>query len=236
MSDVGIDARTQDVVREIEAVLGRRVDHLERENQKLRRNGGIIMGVGALMLLLTAVMLISMSVGSGGVADVVEANRFVLRDGDGHARAVIGLGQDGSTRMVLQDRDGRERLRMSLLADGSPGMSFADREGKSRAVLGLLPDETSTLVFADRWGKTRAVLGLSPDESSTLVFADRNGEARVGVGIEADGSAGMTLFERDGPQAPISVPGEAPVEEAAPDVSAPAAASGGPPARGRTRS
>jgi hypothetical protein len=197
MSELGTEPRAHDLVRELGAVLGRRIDDLERENQRLKRNGTLVMGLGALMLLITSLMLISMRMGSAGVADVVEANRFVLRDGDGHIRAIIGVNQDNSSRVVLQDRDGRERLRLSLLADGSPGVSFADREGKSRLVLGLLPDETATLVFADRWGKSRAVLGLSPDESSTLVFADRNGETRVGVGVESDGSAGMTLFERE---------------------------------------
>jgi hypothetical protein len=202
MNEIRTEPRAADLIRELEAVLGRRVDELERQNRTLKRNGAIVFGVSALMLLVAAVMLISMSAG-GRVAEVIEANRFVVRDGDGHVRAMIGVSPDGATRFVLQDRDGRERLRMSLLADGSPGVSFADREGKSRAVLGLLPDETATLVFADRWGKTRAVLGLSPDESSTLVFADRNGETRVGVGVEADGTAGMTLFERDAPASPV---------------------------------
>jgi hypothetical protein len=197
MREIGTEPRVQDLVRELEAVLGRRVDDLEKENQKLKRNGTLMMGAVALMLLVTTVMLISMRISAGSVAEVVEANRFVLRDGDGHIRALIGVNQDNAARIVLQDRDGRERLRMSLLPDGSPGVSFADREGRSRAVLGLLPDETSTLVFADRWGKSRAVLGLSSDESSTLVFADRNGETRVGVGVESDGTAGMTLFDRE---------------------------------------
>jgi hypothetical protein len=212
-----MDTRPQDMlVRELEAVLGRRVDALERENERLKRFGTIAMGVGALMLLITTVMLISIRVNAGQVQEVVEANRFVLRDGDGHIRALIGVNQDNSSRLVLQDRDGRERLRLTLLADGSPGVSFTDREGKSRAVLGLLPDETATLVFADRWGKTRAVLGLSPDESSTLVFADRNGETRVGVGVEADGSAGVTLYEnepaRPAPAVDAETPAEVPTE------------------------
>jgi hypothetical protein len=214
IDELGMEDRTRDLVREMEAVLGRRVDELERENRRLRRAGVVQMGLVGVMLLITAVMLISMRMAEGRLAEVVEAERFVVRDGEGHVRAVIGVNQDGASRIVLQDRDGRERLRLSLLPDGSPGMTFADREGRSRAVLGLLPDETSTLVFADRWGMTRAVLGLSPDESSTLVFADRNGEARVGVGIESDGSAGVTLYNGEPP--PLVVSAEAAGEADAP--------------------
>lgn len=197
MSDLRTEATPQAIVRELEAVLGRRVDALERENQRLKRYGTLTTALVGGMLLLNAAMLGAMRAREGRVADVVEARRFVLRDADGHVRSVLAVGNDGAARLVLQDRDGRERLKMALLADGSPGMSFADREGRSRAVLGLLADETSTLVFADRSGKTRAVLGLSPDESSTLVFADRNGETRVGLGVEADGSSGLTVFEKE---------------------------------------
>lgn len=204
MSDLRTEATPQVIVRELEAVLGRRVDALERENQRLKRYGTLVTAIVGGMLLLNAAMLGAMRAQQGRVADAVEARRFVLRDGDGHVRGVLGVGSDGAARMVLQDRDGRERLRMALLADGSPGMSFTDREGRSRAVLGLLADETATLVFADRWGKTRAVLGLSPDESSTLVFADRSGETRVGLGVEADGNAGLTVFEKEPAHAPES--------------------------------
>jgi hypothetical protein len=226
MSDLRTEPTPQAIVRELEAVLGRRVDALERENQRLKRYGTIATGVVGAMLLLNATMLIAMRAQEGQVADVVESRRFVLRDGDGHVRGVLGVNNDGASRLVLQDRDGRERLRLALLADGSPGMSFADREGRSRAVLGLLADETSTLVFADRSGKTRAVLGLSPDEASTLVFADRNGETRVGLGVEADGSAGLTVFEKEpqaGPHAATQ-----PADEAAPPADSATAAAAQP--------
>jgi hypothetical protein len=227
MNEMETEPRAQDMVRELAAVLGRRVDELERENGRLRRSAFVMMGLGALLLLITSGMLASMHRNEARVAEVVEAKRFVLRDGEGHVRAVIGVNPDNSSRFVLQDRDGHERLRMSLLADGSPGMAFSDRTGKARAVLGVLADETSTLVFADRSGRTRAVLGLSSDEASTLVFADRYGEMRVGVGVESDGSAGVTLFEKDTAQ-----PAEpAPPEVGAEEMSGTEAAAAGPAAR-----
>jgi hypothetical protein len=199
MNETQEKPRSDDLVRELEAVLNRRLRQLESDNEKLRRTGALLLIGLLVMVALTTVLVIS-SVGNGagrGIAEVVEARSFLLRDADGHARGEFGFTRDGGTRLLLQDRDGRERLRLTLLPDGSPGLSFTDVEGRTRAVLGLLPDETTTLVFADRTGRTRTVLGVSSDESSTLVFADRNGETRVGVGVEADGSAGMTLFERD---------------------------------------
>jgi hypothetical protein len=185
------------LVRELEAVLGRRVDDMERENRQLRRRSAVLtLGVTASLTLAAGALIYGLTA-ERRVADAVHAHRFVLHDNDGNIRGSFGLTPEGGSRLVLRDRDGRERLRMTLLADGSPGLSFADSEGRSRVVMGFLPDETANLVFADRFGRTRAVFGLMPDESSTLVFADRNGETRVGLGIDQRGGAGLTVFERD---------------------------------------
>lgn len=193
----GMGAEPDPLIRELEAVLGRRVDDLERDNQQLRRRSTILILGMAAALTLAAGTLIYAVTEDRRVAAVVHARQFVLHDTDGTVRGGLGLTGEGGSRLTLKDRAGRERLRMTLLADGSPGVSFVDQDGRSRVVMGLLPDETANLVFADRFGRTRAVFGLMPDESSTLVFADRNGETRVGLGIDPRGDAGLTVFERD---------------------------------------
>jgi hypothetical protein len=214
MSESEVEIAPADLIRELDAALSRRVDELERQNRDLRRSGKLMV---AAVLALFAVTLIVLRGAVGGVAESVEARRFVLRGADGQIRAVLGTTPDGASRLALQDGEGRERLKLTMLADGSPGMAFADRDGRSRAVLGLLSDETATLAFADRRGKTRAVLGVSPDESSTLVFADRNGETRVGVGVEADGSSGLTVFEKEPARpAPAAAPADSTTEAATP--------------------
>jgi hypothetical protein len=198
----GDDRPTEDLVREIEAVLGRRVDALERENARLRARSHLLsLGVVAALALAAGVAALT-RVERTGTADTVQARQFVLRDAGGNARAVLANTAEGGARLTLLDHSGQDRLRMTLLADGSPGLSFADAAGRSRAVLGFLPDETANLVFADRTGRTRAVFGLMPDESSTLVFADRNGETRVGIGVDPYGDAGLTVFEREGATTP----------------------------------
>jgi hypothetical protein len=194
-----------DLVREIEAVLGRRVDELEVENVRLRRQSRLL-GAGVVIALAASLgMSLLVYLERSRVADMVQAQQFVLRDGAGHVRAVLGPTAEGGSRFSMQDRNGRDRLRITLLADGSPGMSFADTEGRSRAVLAFLPDETANLVFADPTGRTRAVFGLMPDGSTTLVFADRAGETRVGIGVDHEGGAGLTVFERDGSQPAVPV-------------------------------
>jgi hypothetical protein len=198
------DTRSADLVREIEAVLGRRVNELAIQNARLRRRVQLL-GAGVIAALLLSVGgAILLYAERSRVADSVHARQFVVRDAAGNVRAVLGPTPEGGSRFSMQDPNGRDRLRLTLLADGSPGLSFADGDGQSRAVLAFLPDGTANLVFADRTGRTRAVFGLMPDESSTLVFADRMGETRVGLGVDPDGSAGLSVFEDD--RAPTAQP------------------------------
>jgi hypothetical protein len=203
---------TDTLVREVEAVIGRRVDDLERDNRQLRRRMSMLALGTVASLTLAAVGLIYGLTAENRVAGAVHAQQFVLHDSDGNVRGGLGPTAEGGSRLVLKDRAGRERLRFTLLADGSPGLSFADSEGRSRVVLGFLPDETANLVFADRFGRTRAVFGLMPDESSTLVFADRNGETRVGLGIDIGGGAGLTVFEREAARTEGSALADAPAD------------------------
>ncbi len=204
---------------DLEEVLGRRMERVERENQRLRRLGQFALVGCALALGLSAAVLVVAGAGRSAVrARTVEAERFVLRAPTGEVRGEWRLGDGGSTELVLRGGSGRTQVRLGILADGSSGLSLADAGGSSRAALGLLPDQTTSLVFADRGGRTRAVLGYSPDGAMTLVFADRSGVTRAGLGVDAAGRANLTLVEEvESVSAREEVPvpvGEVPVEEA----------------------
>ncbi len=224
------DLPNEVLLREVEAVLGRRLEHVEGEVARLRRLSAAL----AVALVCTGLLALwALAAGSGGlregrVADVVEARRFLLRDAEGVARGSMGMEADGSVRLRLLDRDARERARLVVLPDGAPGLTLSDRDGRSRAVLGLLPDETSTLAFADRTGSTRTVLGLSSGLASTLVFADPAGRMRVGLGVNESGTPGLTVYEDALPAAAPPEPAPAPADSAAapgpqavPDAAAP---------------
>ncbi|MBA2572897.1 MAG: hypothetical protein H0V06_07625 [Gemmatimonadetes bacterium] len=205
MNQMSLEAAPQEGTAETQAALVRRVERVEQENARLKEQSRLLMVGGAAVAGMLALLLIGQLASAffGGVGDVVEARRFVLRDADGMARGVWELTPNGASRLVMQDRDARERIRLTLLPDGSPGLTLADRDGRSHTVLGLLRDQTSTLVFADQAGKTRAVFGVPADGSSTLVFADRDGETRLGVGVDAAGIPGITTFENEASVAPV---------------------------------
>jgi hypothetical protein len=229
-----------DLVRELEAVLGRRIEVVEHENQRLRRmNRLALVGVAA-AFGVSAVVLLASGVGRSTLSvSAVEAERFVLRTPGGETRGEWRVAEGGSPELLLRDADGRTRAKLAMLPDGSTGISFADASGSSRAALGLLPDQTTSLVFADRTGRTRAVLGYSPDGAMTLVFADRAGVTRAGLGVDAAGRANLTLTEDQAAPEPVAeaavpeVSGEAEAAPGEAEAPQPQTPPGGPAARGR---
>ncbi len=183
-------------LREIEAVVGRRLDGIADENTSLRRQLRFAQVGLALVFLATVATAFFAAPRANVIEESVHSNQFVLRDESGMIRGLWELEPGAGPRMILRDRDGRERVRFSLLADGSPGVTLGDREGKPRVVLGVLPDGTANLVFADGGGTTRAVLGHSSGEATTLVLADREGYTRAGLVVDSDGEGTLTLYER----------------------------------------
>jgi len=178
----------------LERDLMHRLTSAEREIRRSRRLSVIALVAAAAVLGLAAALVIVYARAGfpGTIQESVEAQNFVLRDGRGSIRGVLGLTSLGEPRLVLKDEAGRDRATVALMEDGSVGLILADSLGQSRAVLGLLADETATVTFADRNGRTRTVLGLAPDESSTLVFADRVGMTQSALGIDARGRATFT--------------------------------------------
>ncbi|MGH7299604.1 MAG: hypothetical protein ACREJE_04240, partial [Candidatus Rokuibacteriota bacterium] len=83
--------------------LTRRLDRLERENRRLKL-------LGALALLGLAALTVMGQTAATPVVNTIEAERFVLRDGAGHARATLGLRPDGTAALALADDTQQERV------------------------------------------------------------------------------------------------------------------------------
>ena len=90
-----------------ESTLLDRVSALERENRRLR------IGLVGVATLAGVFGLFGQARASREA--VVEAQRFVVKDGEGRERVVLGLEPDGSGHLTF------------LRADGSRGNSFSDR-------------------------------------------------------------------------------------------------------------
>jgi hypothetical protein len=110
--------------------LARRLDRLERENQRLKR-------LGALALIGLAALVIMGQATSAPVANTIEAERFILRDASGNARASLGVRPDGTAALALADDTHQERAVFTVTAQGLAAVELSERSGRLRAGLAV---------------------------------------------------------------------------------------------------
>jgi hypothetical protein len=70
---------------------------------------------------------------SAAPAKTVEAERFILKNGQGKMMAVLDLNPDGLPLFALFDKNGQSRAQVSLSPgpDSQPFISLSDKDGKA---------------------------------------------------------------------------------------------------------
>jgi hypothetical protein len=94
-----------------------RLESLERENRRIKK-------IGVVAIVFASVLFVS---GQAKTDKVVEANEFVLKDGNGKARARLSMVTVSDTTLTQKD---------------IPNLSFYDAEGHSRIFIAALPEES----------------------------------------------------------------------------------------------
>ena len=146
--------------------IAERCERLEREQRRWRR----VAALGGLGLLAVGLM------GQAGktVPRVLEAERFVLRDAAGRARAELGMDGEQSVSLRFKDADSMPRLTVGT-ENGSALLVVNEQGGKVRAGLVTLPHGAPALTLYDAAGKARAELTLNREGAPALAFYDRDG-------------------------------------------------------------
>ena len=147
--------------------------------EKVERNKRAIRQAGAVVLLLFG----SIVVWSFTRSRTVEAERFVVRDGNGKMWAELSADSDGSF-LHLFGPNGNVRVAVTSTAEG-PTIVLFDEKMQHRAELALRPGGP-TLLFYDQDGKGRVALGntvLGPG----LLLSDGNGNGRIVADLHRNG-------------------------------------------------
>jgi hypothetical protein len=184
-----------------------RLDRVEHRNPNLKRTwAATVFGVLALILMGQAL--------PKKVPEVIEAQKFVLRDSKGNGRAALTFTPDNSPLLVLNqtdgtlgatltvgpqgrpmlslyDKRGNPRALLSLDTDGSAGLSFAGADGKARAGLAVTSEKSAGLILYGNGEKPLAVVGLTRDGSPAIIFADEHGKPNVVI-ANTETQAGLT--------------------------------------------
>ncbi len=142
--------------------LARRLDRVERENRRLKQAGVVAVAV------IVAVVLMGQATG-GKVVEVVEAQRFLLRDSKGINRGGLQVMDDDRPILHLADENGLTRAELVVLSNNTPALYFYDYEKgrdvgrKHLAWLGVSKHGSVTLALIDRERQSQAQLsGTGP--------------------------------------------------------------------------
>ena len=175
--------------------LERRLDRLERQNRRIRTSA-IATAIAAVLLM--ASMGQSDRRPSAG-ANIVEAERFVLRDASGVVRARLSADAQGRTSLTLLDKSERSRVALGIAADGAPILVFGDADGRTtRMELSVRADGAATIGIGDGKGRFRTTLETNADGSAHVYMIDADGKPRSDFCILADGSPQLSLADADG--------------------------------------
>src|SRR5215467_1187216 len=130
-------------------LLAERLKKLEEQNLRFKRAAAVL-GTAAACLLLMGL--------SQPDGHVIEAQKFMIRDDNGTARAALMMGAKGPA-LAMYDGEGRVRAALSVLPEG-PSFGLANDHGDLQAALALTSTGPS-LILDDANGKLRAGLTLS---------------------------------------------------------------------------
>ena len=144
--------------------IAQRLERLERSDRRWRRLAACgVLGVAAVALM-----------GQRPTSRVVEAERFVLRDAAGHARAELMVEGEQSVALRFKDADSMPRLTLGV-ENGAALVVLNERGGRLRAGLVALPHGAPGLTFYGTNGKPRAEFNLTREGTPALTFSDRDG-------------------------------------------------------------
>ena len=208
----------------LEALAGR-VENLERENRWLKRIGGAS--------ILGFLSLIAMGTGAFRSPREITAERFVLNDASGHARARLELRPDGPALSLLAP-DHRDQVLLQAMNNG-PSTLLYHHGSEVRTSLSDYPGIGPSLILFDHNRHSKAEfyvrdqgdsgltlhryqrgvgLNLETDGTSKLKFLDHQGSERAGIALGIDGrTLGLGVPADESVAKPVCTPENSPPEK-----------------------
>jgi hypothetical protein len=124
-----------------------RLERLERECRRSKRALLVVL-VGALALGLMG------QAPSHRMPKSLEAEEFVLRDGRGQVRAVLGTEQSASATMLqIFGENGKPRTRLTVAGDGTSSLEVIDSGERVRVLLGVKDNGSPRIWLGNEAGK-----------------------------------------------------------------------------------
>jgi hypothetical protein len=143
--------------------LTQRVDHLERENRRLEQVGAVVLAGVAVVVLVGLMALVGLATlgfmqqgKDSRVAQVVEAEQFILRDSKGRNRGGLDATSD-IPKLILTDEGGFIRASLGVgvgsAFGGQVSLGLFDLESQGYVALTAPRGKLPHLEFVGRGGK-----------------------------------------------------------------------------------
>jgi hypothetical protein len=193
--------------------LRKRVDALEAQNRRYMKVGIVVLIVAA-----CAVFMAQTAPKRAVPRRIVEAEDFVLRDGDGRIRARLGMWTGEQPSLFLYDSDGSPTV---FINGNVPTISISDRAGKTVRASMFMGQTGPAFELFGREGEPGALLDLDDSKNIARIgFHDGKRISRVGMAVNKDGpwiliadASGNTVWS-----APIPTAGGTPASQTKPRV------------------
>lgn len=194
-----------------------RLARLERHNRRLQRGAAlaIILGVA---VAAAGWLPFGHAQSKDKSAQIVEAQRFVVRDAKGKMRAALALFSTGpgvalfdenekqrasihltsqSYGLVLHDEQDKPLVALETNGKGSAGLTFRTGNNQTRLNLSTTPGGRG-LELHDGTGQRRALLMVDDQKGTGLQLYDRAGKIGVTLGADDKAGAGIELKNSKG--------------------------------------
>ncbi len=174
----------------------RRIEALEAAVRRLRVENRVLMALVSVPLALVLLSALALAFPREAT---VQAGRFVLRDREGRARAVLATeGRDDDPKLSFLNPGGKKLLELAAMWDDSSGICFYDGEGRKRLELSMGSDaKGGSLCFYDQSGNFRIVVGTVPT-ASRINVCDALGNKRLSLGGGEDGLPEIRAYDNSG--------------------------------------
>jgi hypothetical protein len=151
-----------------------------------------------LVLAFVTGSTVALSAGQRKAGATLEAERFVLLDGDGTKRLELAAA-NGRSMQTFFDKAGKPRLIVGVDDNGEAGIHFLGNNGKLRLDLGLDPDGDASLsCFGEANDKGPSVcVGVGKDGRPAVTLMDKEGHDRIALYVAPDNSVGLTIHDSE---------------------------------------
>jgi hypothetical protein len=129
--------------------------------------------------------------------DEVRANRFVLTDTKGKARAQLQCAGGGAVALTFHDDQEKVGLLLGLDPNQSPTLAFV-KDGKMKVNLDLDRKTHQPNLSVKGEGGSRVEVGFDESENAAIHLHDVGGSLRLSISLTAKGDAQIKLYDNKG--------------------------------------